>query len=65
MKLGYSTWGMPTVPVDIALAHLSELGFDGVELTVIPGYSTELKSLTKSERRRILKLLKKHKLRLM
>jgi len=51
---------MPTVPVDVALAHLAELGFDGVELTVIPGYSTELSSLTKSERRRILKLLKKH-----
>ena len=60
MKLGYSTWGMPTVPVDSALAHLAALGFDGVELTVIPGYSTELSSLTKSERRRILKLLKKH-----
>ncbi len=64
MKLGYSTWGMPTVPVDIALAHLAGLGFDGVELTVIPGYSTELTSLTKSERRRILKLLKKHNLAL-
>ncbi|MBI3957198.1 MAG: sugar phosphate isomerase/epimerase [Chloroflexi bacterium] len=60
MKLGYSTWGMPTVPVDSALAHLAALGFDGVELTVIPGYSTELSILTKSERRRILKLLKKH-----
>lgn len=47
MKLGYSTWGMPTVPVDIALAHLAELGFDGVESTVIPGYSTELCVLTK------------------
>lgn len=60
MKLGYSTWGMPTVPVDVALAHLAGLGFDGVELTVIPGYSTELCVLTKGERRRILKLLKKH-----
>ena len=60
MKLGYSTWGMPTVPVDVALAHLAALGFDGVELTVIPGYSTELNSLNKSERRRILKLLQKH-----
>lgn len=60
MKLGYSTWGMPTVPVDVALAHLAALGFDGVELTVIPGYSTELNSLNKSERRRILKLLHKH-----
>lgn len=64
MKLGYSTWGMPTVPVDVALSHLAGLGFDGVELTVLPGYSTELAILTKSERRRILKLLKKHGLEL-
>lgn len=62
MKLGYSTWGMPTVPVDIALSHLAALGFDGVELTVIPGYSTELSSLTKSERRGIRKLLTKNRL---
>ena len=64
MQLGYSTWGMPTVPVDVALSHLATLGFDAVELTVIPGYSTELSSLTKSERRRILKLLKKYGLAL-
>ena len=41
MKLGYSTWGMPKVPVDKALVHLAGLGFDGVDLTVIPGYTTE------------------------
>ncbi|RME55855.1 MAG: sugar phosphate isomerase/epimerase, partial [Caldilineae bacterium] len=35
MKLGYSTWGMPTVPVDVALRHLADLGYDGVELTVL------------------------------
>ena len=45
MKIGYSTWGMPKLPVDTALAHLARLGFDGVELTVIPGFSTELDTL--------------------
>ncbi len=64
MQLGYSTWGMPTVPVDIAIRHLAELGFDGVELTVLSRYTTALESLTDDERRRILKLLQEHHLRL-
>ncbi len=62
MKLGYSTWGMPKVPVDKALAHLAGLGFDGVELTVIPGYTTELIKLGAVERSRIRRLLEKHHL---
>ena len=62
MKLGYSTWGMPKVPVDEALAHLAGLGFDGVELTVIPGYTTELSKLDAVERSRIRQLLQKHHL---
>ena len=64
MKLGYSTWGMPKVPVDTALSHLAALGFDGVELTVIPGYTTELNVLDSAERRRIADLLRDHNLEL-
>ena len=64
MKLGYSTWGMPKVPVDEALAHLAKLGFDGVELTVIPGYTTELSKLDAAERKRIRHLLEEHQLML-
>ena len=64
MKLGYSTWGMPKVPVEIAIQHISELGFDGIELTVIPGYTTELSTLNSSERKRIAKLLKDNHLQL-
>ncbi|MBM3235808.1 sugar phosphate isomerase/epimerase [Candidatus Poribacteria bacterium] len=62
MKLGYSTWGMPKVPVDEALAHLAKLGFDGVELTVIPGYTTELSKLDAAKRKRIRQLLEEHQL---
>ena len=40
MKIGYSTWGMPNVPIDEALEHLAGLGFAGVEPTVIRGYTT-------------------------
>jgi sugar phosphate isomerase/epimerase len=53
VKLGYSTWGMPTVPIDIAIAHIADLGFDGMELSVLKGWSTELSTLDGAERRRI------------
>jgi inosose dehydratase len=64
MKLGYCTWGMPTVPVDTSIPFLAQLGYDGVELTVIPGYTTELSTLDLAERRRIAQLLKDHQLEL-
>ena len=60
MNLGYSTWGMPQVPIDRGLAHLARLGFQGVELAVIPGYTTELGRLDTAERRRIRQLLHRH-----
>ena len=64
MRLGYSTWGMPTVPVEAAIRHIAQIGFDGIELTVIPGYSTELSTLDSDERRRVAKLLKNYRLAL-
>ncbi len=64
MKLGYSTWGMPTVPIDTAIPHLASLGYDGVELTIIPRFTTELSTLDRAERRRIAALLKQHDLAL-
>ncbi|MEW6752471.1 MAG: sugar phosphate isomerase/epimerase [Candidatus Latescibacterota bacterium] len=56
MKIGYSTWGMPTVPIEEALEQLARLGYDGVEPTVIPGWATELDTLSAAERRRIRRL---------
>ena len=64
MKIGYCTWGMPTVPVDTMIPFLAGLGYDGVELTVIPGYTTELSVLDATERRRIAQLLRDHRLEL-
>jgi inosose dehydratase len=64
MKLGYCTWGMPTVPVDTFIPFLARLGYHGVELTVIPGYTTELSKLDAAERQRIARLLKDHHLEL-
>lgn len=64
MKLGYSTWGMPTVPVDTAISHIANLGFDGIELTIIPRFTTELSTLDSAERKRIAALLKQNNLAL-
>ncbi len=64
MKLGFSTWGMPAVPIDAIVRHLSGLGFDGVELTVLSHHTTALESLSSDERRRILNLLREHNLQL-
>ena len=64
MKLGYSTWGMPTVPIDTAISHLASLGYDGVELTIIPRFTTELSTLDAAERKRISSLFQQHNLAL-
>jgi sugar phosphate isomerase/epimerase len=62
VQLGYSTWGMPGVRLDMALPHLAQLGFDGVELTVVdPGgfknIDCELSMLDAPKRRAIRDLL--------
>lgn len=64
MKLGYSTWGMPTVPIDTAIHHIAQLGYDGIELTIIPRFTTELSTLDAAERKRIAAMLKQHNLAL-
>ncbi len=64
MKIGYSTWGMPTVPIDTAVSHIAKLGYDGLELTIIPRFTTELSTLDAAERKRIAALLKEHNLAL-
>lgn len=64
MKLGYSTWGMPTVPIDQAIRYLAELGYAGIEICVLPGWITELSTLDRAERKRIAGLLQQHGLAL-
>jgi inosose dehydratase len=64
MKIGYCTWGMPTVPADTFIPFLAGLGYEGIELTVIPGYTTELSRLDSAERKRIAQMLKDNHLEL-
>ncbi|MGD9713715.1 MAG: sugar phosphate isomerase/epimerase family protein [Thermomicrobiales bacterium] len=60
MKLSYSTWGMPHVPIEVAVEHCATLGFDGLELAVIPGWSTNAAGLDAAARRRIRSLYDQH-----
>jgi sugar phosphate isomerase/epimerase len=55
---------MPLVPIDVAVAHCAELGFDGLELTVIPGWSTDAAGLDAAERKRIRQLYDDHEIEL-
>jgi inosose dehydratase len=55
---------MPQVPIDDALAAIARLGYEGVELTVLPNYTTALERLDAAERRRIRGLLDDHGLEL-
>ncbi len=64
MKLGYSTWGMPKVRIDEALECIKGLGFDGFEMTVIPGYTTAMDRLDDREVARIKQLIIEHDLEL-
>lgn len=60
--LSHSTWGMPTVPIDVAVAHCAGLGFDGLEMTVVPRWPTDAATLDAAERKRIRKLYDDHNL---
>ncbi|MCD6032753.1 MAG: Xylose isomerase domain protein barrel, partial [Thermomicrobiales bacterium] len=64
MRLSHSTWGMPHVPIDVAVAHCATLGFDGLELTVIPGWTTDAATLDAAARRHIRALYDDHRLEL-
>lgn len=60
IRLSHSTWGMPTVPIDLAVAHCARLGFDGLEMSVTPRFPTSAEKLDAAERRRIRKLYDDH-----
>ncbi|MCC6628354.1 MAG: sugar phosphate isomerase/epimerase [Chloroflexi bacterium] len=64
MSLSYSTWSTQKLPIDAIVAHCAKLGFDGLELTVIPGWTTDAATLTPAERRRIRALYDEHNLEL-
>ncbi len=62
MLLSFSTWGMQKTPIDVAVAHCAALGFDGLELTIIPRWPTDAALLDTAARRRIRALYDDHNL---
>lgn len=57
MKLGYSTWGMPKLSIDVAVERIASLGYDGLEISVLPAWTTAIDTLDAAERKRILQLV--------
>ncbi|MEW6754773.1 MAG: sugar phosphate isomerase/epimerase family protein [Candidatus Latescibacterota bacterium] len=53
MKIGYCLWGMPKVALEESLPRLAEMGYQGVEMTVCPGWSNALDTMTPERRREV------------
>ena len=50
---GFGTYGMKTVPTEKALRAVAEIGYDGIELALMPGWPTAPALLSKADRRRL------------
>ncbi len=64
MQLSFSTWAMPNTTIETAIAYCADLGFDGLELTVMPGWTTDAALLDWPARRRVRDLYDSHHLEL-
>jgi len=53
VRLSFSTYATPTWEVDRALAMMREVGYDGAELCLMPGWPSEASKLDAAARRRI------------
>ena len=57
MKLAYSAWAMPQLPVETQIAIVRQCGYVGIELVSMPNASTDALKLDAAARRRIRRLL--------
>lgn len=62
MRIGYNTWSMATVPYDVFIPALAEIGYTSIIISVVPSYGIggqqvpnagDLGRLTTADRRRI------------
>ena len=51
---------MADVPIEVAVPRLARIGYTGLELTILPGYTTALELLDDAARQRIPALLREH-----
>jgi sugar phosphate isomerase/epimerase len=64
MRLGFTTWSMVTVRAEDAIPMLASIGFDSIEIAVVPGWRDAIDLLTPARRRRIRQLLLEYDLTL-
>jgi len=53
--LAFSSYGMRKIPVREAIDHIAKIGYKALELTLLPGWDTEPKLLTRTDRAEIRK----------
>ncbi len=53
MKLYYSTYGMKQLDAFEALPRLKDMGFEGMEIAVTPGWPTDPQSMDRAARKKL------------
>ena len=64
IPLGFSLYGMKSLPLAEAIAACAKIGYDGVEFALMPGYSSEPKLLSANARKELRTRLRDSKLAL-
>ncbi len=62
MPFAFSLYGMRTLALDTALETCAKIGYDAVELALMPNYHAEPKRLAKEDRRRLRDRMRNHRL---